>query len=268
MKFNIDMEKALQIGFPFIKALLILLIGHFVIVYIKKIVKHPLKKKNVDESFADFLLKTISTVLHTVVVLSALSTIGISTSGLIAALSAAVVAIGVALKDSLGNVAGGILLLISPRFATGDFIEANDDSGTVLKVDLLHTTIRTADNKQVSIPNGVLINSHITNYSTEDKRRVDIEFPIPYSADVEKAKSIIMDEIKKHECIINEPEKPLVRVLSYGDSAVNIVVRSWTKTEDYWTVYFDLTESVRKALESNAISMPFNRLDVSIIKEQ
>ena len=171
-----------------------------------------------------------------------LNTIGISTNGVLAALSAAALAVAVALKDSLGNVAGGILMLISPRFLSGDYIEAGGDEGTVVGVDLLHTTIRTADNKLVSIPNGVLINSHITNYTREEKRRVDITLPVSYDADIEKTKKIIFDVILRHSLVLSEPEKPMARVMKYSESSVDIIMRCWCNTSDYWNVYFDLTE--------------------------
>lgn len=253
---------------PFIKAILIMCVGHFIIVYIMKIIKRAFDRSKLDESLAVFLEKTINIVLHILIILSALSSIGVSTSGIVAALSAAVVAVGVALRDSLNNVAGGILLLISPRFHSGDYIETEKDGGTVISIDLLHTTVRTPDNKQVSIPNGVLINSHITNYSAETKRRVDIAFPISYDADVEKAKIIIRQTISSHNLIKNEPEKPLVRVVGYEDSSVKIITRSWCNTADYWTVYYDLTEQVRAALESEGIYIPYNRLDVCLKNER
>lgn len=257
-------EKILDFAKPFIKMALILIIGHFIVVYIEKIIKRAFERTKLDESLAAFLTKTFNIVMHLLIILSALNSIGVSTSSIVAALSAAVVAVGVALKDSLSNVAGGILLLVSPRFHAGDYIETENDGGTVIKVDLLHTTVRTVDNKQVSIPNGVLINSHITNYSREPKRRVDITFPISYEADVEEAKRIIRQTISKHSLILNDPEEPLVRVIGYEDSSVNIVTRSWCNNTDYWTVYFDLTEQVREALEREGITIPYNQLDVRI----
>jgi len=249
---------------PFLKMALILGIGHFVIVYAVKIIKKALDKGKLDKSFKAFLIKTLRITMYVFVILSALSAIGISTTGILAALSAAAVAIAVGLKDSLANVAGGILLLISPRFQTGDFIEAGSDSGKVISVDLLHTTIKTVDNKQISIPNGVLINSHIINYSSEPQRRVDITFPIPYETDAKKAVEIIKRTVSAHPQVMNEPDEPFVKVNSYGDSAVNIITRVWCASENYWTVYFDLTQEVRDALEAEGIFFPYNQLDINI----
>ncbi len=249
---------------PFMKTILILLVGHFVAVYIRRIVKKAFKKSNVDISLAAFLTKTINISLHLIVILSALNSLGISTTGIVAALSAATLAIAVALKDSLSNVAGGVLLLISPRFVTGDFIETEGDSGKVLSVDLLHTIILTPDNKQVSIPNGVLINSHIINYSREKLRRLDLIIPVPYSCDIEYAKDIIKKTILLHPSILKEPAEPLVRVKSYSSYSVDVLVRIWCSNDDYWNVNFDLTEEIRNELKSNNIDMPFEQLDVHI----
>ncbi|MDD6563498.1 MAG: mechanosensitive ion channel family protein [Clostridiales bacterium] len=253
---------------PFLRMVLIILIGHFIIVYLVKMLRKMLEKSKTDVSLAGFLVKAVNITLHILVVLTALNAIGVSTTGILAALSAAVVAVAVALKDSLGNVAGGILLLISPSFSSGDYIAVGGDEGTVLRVDLLHTTLRTVDNKIVSIPNGVLINSHITNYTRESERRVDITFSVSYETDAEKAKELIRDTILKHPLVLSEPDAPMVRVMKYSESSVDIVTRSWCNTSDYWTVYFDLMESVRDVLEQNGIGIPYNQLDVHIIDNE
>lgn len=249
---------------PLVKMAAILLIGHHLIVYLLKLTDRGFVKAELDPSLVKFLHKAIDIVLHIFVILSALSAIGVSTTGLVAAMSAAAVAIGVALKDSLSNVAGGILLLIAPRFSTGDFIEAGGDCGVVLNVDLLHTLIRTPDNRQVSIPNGVLVNSHIINYSRENHRRVDLNFPIPYEADVEKAKKIALETIEAHPLVLREPDVPFVRVGGYQESSVTLTCRCWSANENYWAVYFDLLEQVRAALMDEGIKIPFNQLDVRI----
>lgn len=249
---------------PMIKMALILVIGHILIGYIQKIFGRSLGKSKIDPSLIRFIHKAVNIILHLLVIISALTAIGVSTTGLVAALSAVAVGVSVALKDSLSNVAGGILLLLSPRFSTGDYISAGGDEGKVISVDLLHTTILTIDNKQISIPNGVLINSHIINFSCENNRRVDIVFPISYKDDIKKAKQLAKQTITNHPLTLCEPEEPFVRVQSYGDSAVNLLVRVWCKTQDYWSVYFDLIEDIREAFDKNEISIPYNQLDVHI----
>lgn len=256
-----------NVVFPFIKMALILLIGHLIIGYVVKLLDKAISKSKLDASLIKYILKATNIVLHVFIILSALNSIGISTTGLLAALSAAAVGIALALKDSLGNVAGGILLLISPRFSTGDYVSAGGSEGTVTAVDLLHTTVLTVDSRQVSIPNGVLINSHIINYSCENKRRVDIAFSVDYGTDIEKAKKVIFDTISAHPLVVKEPSAPFVRVSGYEDSAITIATRSWCATADYWNVYFDLLEQVKTALDANGINIPYNQLDIHIKKE-
>lgn len=249
---------------PVLKVIFILIIGLIVIKLVMKVVEKAFAKTKLDPSLIKFVTKAAKIIMWVFVALAALDAIGVSTTGIIAAMSAAAVGVAVALKDSLNNVAGGIILLFAPRFATGDYIAAGGDEGTVLSVDLLHTTIKTVDNKQVSIPNGALLNSHIINYSHESKRRVDITFTISYEADVEVAKKAALEAIKAHPLVTNDPEEPFVRIGGYGDSSVNLVTRSWTTNADYWTVYFDLMEQIRAALDENNIEIPFNQLDVHI----
>lgn len=249
---------------PFIKMVLILVVGNIAIRILMRIINKTFEKSKLDRSFTGFAGKAIKIVMHLLVIMSALAAIGVSTTGILAALSASAVAVAVALKDSLSNVAGGILLLVSPRFLYGDYIKVDNDEGKVIRVDLLHTTILSVDNKQISIPNGVLINSHIINYSKEEKRRVDLKFPIPYETDAEKAKTVVRTTFENHELVLSDPETPVARVMEYADSAVIIVGRCWCKTDDYWDVYFDLNEQVRVSLANEGIIMPYNQLEVTI----
>ncbi|MBQ9973166.1 MAG: mechanosensitive ion channel [Firmicutes bacterium] len=249
---------------PVLKVLFILIVGLIVIKVVTKVLGKAFEKTKFDPSLIRFVLKAARIIMWIFVALSALDAIGVATTGIVAAMSAAAVGVAVALKDSLNNVAGGIILLFAPRFATGDYIAAGGDEGTVLAVDLLHTTIKTVDNKQVSIPNGLLLNSHIINYSHEPKRRVDITFTISYDADVEIAKKAALEVIKAHPYTMNDPAEPFVRIGGYGDSAVDLVTRTWTTNEHYWDLYFDLMEQIRVALDENNIEIPYNQLDVRI----
>lgn len=260
----IDWGEVLNFLFPFLKMAGILLVGYFLIRLVKKILTRAFQKSKLDASLVKYTIKAVTIALYVFVILAALDALGVSTGSVVAALSAGAVAVGIALKDSLSNVAGGLWLLFSPRFSTGDYIAAGGDEGTVVEVELLHTTLRTADAKIVSIPNGVLINSHIVNYTQNNQRRVDLEFPIPYEANVKLAKEIAYDTLAKHPLILMETAEPFVRVRSYGDSAVNLIARVWCKNEDYWTVYFDLVEDVREAFSQNGIQIPYNQLDVHI----
>ncbi len=249
---------------PFVKMAAILLIGHLLIKYAMKLAEKAFTKSKLDPSLVKYCIRAASIALYIFVLLAALDAIGVSTSSIVAAMTAAVVAVGVALKDSLSNVAGGVWLLFSPRFATGDYIATENSEGTVVSVDLMHTTLYTTDGKHVTIPNGTLLNSYIINFSEEQQRRVEILFPIPYETEVETAKALAYDTIVQHPLVITEPNDAFVRVQSYGDSAVNLLTRAWCKNEDYWTVYFDLTEQIRAVFEENHISIPYQQLEIRI----
>lgn len=260
---KINWDTVLKIAIPFGKALLIFIIGHFIIIGLLRLPKRALKKTKIDPSLINLLIKTLNIVFHIIILLSALNTIGISTTGLLAALSAVAVGVALALKDSLGNIAGGILLLISPRFATGDYIGVGDDEGYVVSIDLLHTTIRTYNNRHITFSNGTLINSTVTNYTWEGVRRVDISFPISYNADVEQAKQTALEVMQAHPLAVTD-RKFTARVRSYGDSAVILDLLLWCKCEDYWTVYYDTMEQVRVAFDEKDIEIPYNQLDVHL----
>ena len=261
MKLNWDWF--LSFGGILLKAVLILALGHLAVRLIIRIIKDCLKKSEFDYSLQSFIIKTINIISHTIVIISAISALGISTTGLLASLSAVAVGIGLALKDSLSNVAGGILLLISPRFHTGDIVEIDGEVGTVVKIDLMHTLIRAYDNRDVVIPNSLVMNSRIINYSREHKRRVDMVFPIAYENDLEVAKKAIYDTAMSHPLVLKE-EPIFTRVGSYSSSSVDITARVWCKTENYWDVYHDLLEQVRTEFQKRGINIPFNQLDVHI----
>lgn len=257
-------ENAAKLLGPLLKAALILAAGHVLIVYLVRLLNRALKRTSLDQSLIRFLGRAASIAAHVLVVLSALTVLGVSTTGVIAALSALAVGVSVALKDSLGNVAGGILLLISPRFVTGDFISADGDEGKVVDVDLLHTTIRTPDNRQVSIPNGALINSHIINFSREPLRRVDLTIPISCDADTETAKRVALEVLGSHPMALREPDAPFARVRGYEDGAAQLALRVWCKTENYWPLYHDLLEQIGVRFAESGIAIAPKRIEVQV----
>lgn len=252
-----------DLGLKVLGSVLIIALGWILAGVIRKIIAKALIKANLDTSFKKFLVKAVDIVLKVVIILSAISNMGISTTGLVAALSAAAIAVSLALKDSLGNIAGGILMMVARPFSTGDFIAVDGESGTVLKIDLIHTTLLTVDNRQVVIPNGQMVNMTVTDYSREDARRVDIDFPISYESDPEAAKAVVMSVIKNNSLAVNEPS-PFVRITDYADSSVTVTARVWCKTEDYWELKFQLLEEVRAKFKENGIEIPYNQLDVNI----
>ena len=250
-------------------ALLILLIGHIVVRIVCKILNKTLEKFKLDPSLIGFFGKTANISLHIILILSALSMIGVSTTGLIAAFSACAVAISLALKDSLSNIASGLMLLISKPFSTGDFVEIGEDSGTVLKIDLMHTTIKTYDNRHVIIPNGQLATLEVINYSLETTRLATLSFSVSYNNDIAEVKTAIMNCLQADERVLKEEGKePIVRIQSYGESAINFSARFWTNSADYWGAYYELLEKVKLEFDKQGITIPYNQLDVHLIKEE
>ena len=189
--------------------------------------------------------------------------VGISTSGLVAFIGSAGIAVGLALKESLANFAGGVIILFIRPFNVGDYIEGADETGVVDKIGIFYTHMSTVDNKQVLIPNGTLANGIVTNYTAQEKRRVDLTFSVGYEQDIRTVKNAIYSVIDKEELILHDPE-PFVAVSELADSSVNFIVRVWTKTDDYWTVHFNLIENVKLKFDEENINIPFPQLDINL----
>lgn len=220
-----------------------------------------INKKGVDPTLAPFVSTMIQLSLKIALLLSLASHYGIKTTSFIAILGAAGLAIGMALKDSLSHFASGIILLWYRPFRVGDYIEGAGTGGTVKEIQLFSTILLTPDNKTIIIPNGSLLNGTMTNYSTQARRRVDITFGVAYSDDFEKAKKEILTLLQNDERVLKDPA-PLVRVISLGDNSVNIVSRSWVEKADYWNVYFDLMEGVKKRFDEVGLNFPFPQREV------
>ena len=176
-------------------------------------------------------------------------------------------AIGLAFEGSLSNFAGGVLILIMKPFVVGDYIESNGVEGTVEKIDIFYTSLNTVDNKAVKLPNGTLSNSILTNYSMHDKRRVDVTVGIDYGDNIKQAKMVLEKIMNSYEHILKD-EANMVVVLSLGDSSVNLQVRMWVATENYWDARFYLNEEIRNKFDEEGINIPFNQLDVRIINDE
>lgn len=257
---------------PFLIAFLIFIIGHFVIIFLMKWIMKGLRRSKIDLLVVNLLEKVMSIALHVIVLLSSLSALGVSTTGLLAALSAIGAGVALALKDSLANIAGGIVLLTSPRFSAGDFIVFEGETteeGEVIQVDLMHTTILTYNKRQLSVPNGLLANGRIVNLTREPFRRVDIDFPVPYDTEIPQAKEILMQVMRDNPLTIeDETHVSSVQLSKYGDSALMLNTRAWCKTENYWPLYYSLMEQFLAAMAKKGITVPFNRLDVSMVSEE
>ncbi|MBQ6626213.1 MAG: mechanosensitive ion channel family protein [Ruminococcus sp.] len=247
-------------------ALILFVVCILALFVFSKILKKTLSKTKLDISMQKFFVKTINIIGAIVILICVLSTAGVSTTGLIAGFSAAGAAVALALKDSLGNIAGGILLLVTHPFVTGDYIEIGSYSGTVKEIDIIQTTLITTDNKNIIIPNGLLSSDEVVNYTKEPHRRVDITVSISYDNDVELAKKSVLKAAASDKRVLDTPAEPFVRVTGYSDSSVDLIVKLWCKTEDYWDVYYNMIEKIRECFKEDGIEIPYQRLDVNVVK--
>ncbi len=254
-------------GLNIIFALLIFIVGKYLVGVITRLVKKLMGKAHMDTILVNFIGSIIKTVLLLFVVIAALDQLGVNTTSLIALIGAAGLAIGLALQGSLQNLASGVMLIVFRPFRDGDFVEAGGTMGVVEEIGIFTTKMRTGDNKEVIVPNGQIFGGIITNYSKRDTRRVDMVFGISYDDDIRKAKEIINGIIQADERVLKDPA-PLVVVGELGDSSVNFNVRPWVKSGDYWPLYFDLNEKIKMAFDDNGITIPFPQMDVHLQKTE
>lgn len=247
-------------------AILVLIVGLIACKFALWLISKGLDKSKVDLTAAKFLKQCIRIVLYVILLIVVLSMLGIPTTSVITVIGTAGVAIGLALQDSLSNVAGGFVLMITKPFQIGDYIVINGVEGTVAQISIVHTRLDSASNQAIFIPNGQAVNATVVNNSTNDTRRVDLTFSISYEDDYEKARDILLEVLQSNPKVLKNPE-PTVRMIEHGASAVVIATRPWCKTADYWDVYFATTEAVRAAFIENNISIPFDQLDVHVIKD-
>lgn len=260
---NTLLQWATNTGVKIVVALIVMFISFKIINAIaKKIIKRG-EKKNADKTIFQTFAYVLKIGLKIIVIICLIGYLGIDTSGLTALVASLGVGIGLAVNGALSNLAGGVLIILTRPFKIDDYIEALGYSGTVVDIHIINTKLLTPDNKVIYLPNGVLANTEIVNYSEKELRRVDFTFSIGYNDDFEKAKQIITEICVAHELVLKEPQ-PFVRVKEHGSSSINITARTWTKNADYWTVFFDITESVKAAFDKEGIEIPFNQLDVNI----
>jgi small conductance mechanosensitive channel len=250
-------------GVKIIIAVVIFFVGKMVAKWVGNMTQSAMIKKQVDPALQHFVSSLVYYALLAFVVIAALSQIGIQTASFVAIIGAAGLAIGLALQGSLANFAAGFLILMFRPFRIGDFIEAAGTSGSVEKIMIFTTELKTPDNKQVIIPNGAITAGNIINYSAKDTRRVDLTFGIGYGDDIDKAKGVLQAIVDADERILKDPAVTIA-VVALADSSVNFVVRPWVKSGDYWPVFFDLQETVKKRFDDEGISIPFPQRDVHL----
>jgi small conductance mechanosensitive channel len=268
-QFDIDslMKLVTDFGVNLIVALITLIAGLWVIKVIMGGIKKAMEKQNVEVTLSKFLLSILSIVLKIMLLISVVQMVGIEMTSFVAILAAAGLAVGMALSGTLQNFAGGVMILLFKPFKVGDYISAQGFSGTVNEIQIFNTILKTPDNKTIIIPNGGLATGAMTNFSTEPQRRVDFTFGIGYSDDIDKARNIIKKVISEDSRILNDPE-PFVAVSELADSSVNFAVRVWANASDYWGIFFDMNENIKKAFDKEGVSIPFPQRDVHLFQEK
>jgi small conductance mechanosensitive channel len=252
-------------GVKLLAAIAILIVGRIIVKTIKKLILKVLKKRNVDNTISSFVSSLTYSVLWIFVILAALAQVGIQTTSFMAIIGAAGLAIGLALQGSLSNFAAGFLIILFRPFKVGDYVEAGGVSGIISNISIFTTELNSVDNKKIVVPNAQIMNGTITNYSAEETRRVDLVFGVGYESDMKKVKDILMGIIEKHELILKDPA-PFVRLGKLNDSSIDFTVRVWSKTSDYWDVYFDLTEQAKIEFDKNGLNIPYPQMDVHLTK--
>ncbi len=260
-------EQGAALGWTLIKALLVFIVGRFLISMINKLVQRVLLKRKIDPSIKTFVGSLIHIILMILLIISVVGALGVQTASFAALLASAGVAIGMALSGNLSNFAGGLIILIFKPYKVGDFIEAQGLSGTVREIQIFHTVLTTTDNKVIYIPNGSLSSSAVVNYSYQEVRRVDWTFGVEYGTDYAKVKGVLEDILAKDERILQEPAAPFVAMSQLADSSVNYVVRVWVKSPDYWNVYYDITRTVYERFNAEGIGFPFPQLTIHQAKD-
>ncbi|WP_452221074.1 mechanosensitive ion channel family protein [Lacinutrix salivirga] len=256
---------ASEYGIKILGAIVIWIVGSWVIKKLIKTTRNVMTKRGFDISLQKFLINLVGWILKILLILAILANLGVETTSFAAILAAAGLAVGLALQGSLGNFAGGVLLMIFKPIKVGDLIEAQGEIGVVKEIEIFTTKLVGLSNREIIIPNGALSNGNIINYSTEGTRRVDLVYGVGYDSDIKTTKEVLMNVLTSHPKVLNDPA-PTVNVMELADSSINFAVRPWCNTEDYWTVYFDVTEQTKEALDAAGIEIPYPH-QVEIHKE-
>ncbi len=246
-----------------LSAIIILVVGRMLAKWIASLSRKALAKAGVDVTLITFLKTLIYYILLTAVIIAAADQIGIKTTSFLAILGAAGLAIGLALKDSLGNFASGVMIILFHPFKVGDAITAAGQTGKVQRIDIFSTVLLTPDNQKVIVPNSAITSGTITNINAEATRRIDLVVGIGYDDDIRKAKRILEELVQADDRILTEPA-PTIAVLELADSSVNLIVRPWVKTSDNWSTRLDLIEKIKLTFDEHGISFPFPQQDVHL----
>lgn len=254
-------EQATHWGLAIIKAILIFVIGRFLIKLINKLVKRILVKQSIDPAVQSFVASIVNVGLIILLGVTVIGALGIQTTSFAALIASVGLAMGMAFSGNLSNFAGGLIILLFKPFKVGDYISTADVQGTVSEIQIFHTILNTIDNVRIHIPNGTLSSGYINNYST-DKRRIDLTYGFDYGEDFEKVRKAILEIIAEEKRIFSDPA-PFVEISSLGDSSVNALVRIWVKGSDYWNVTYAMNRLVYAKFNKEGIEFPFPQVTVS-----
>ena len=258
---NSLVEQGSHLGWTIIKAILVFIIGLFVIRMINKLVRRILTKRDFDPSVKTFVGSLVNVTLMVLLIISVVGALGVQTTSFAALLASAGVAIGMALSGNLSNFAGGLIILLFKPYKVGDYIESQGVGGTVKEIQIFHTILLTSDNKNIYIPNGSLSSGVVTNIGREPTRRVEWTFGVDYGSDYEQVKRVIESVLAQDARILNDPA-PFIALSALADSSVNVVVRAWVKSPDYWGVFFDTNKAIYATFNAEGIGFPFPQLTV------
>lgn len=260
-------EFASHHGTKILGAVAIFVIGKWLVKRLVRLTDRTFEKAGVDRTLGDFIENILFGIGMIIVIIAALSQMGIETTSFAAILAAAGLAIGLALQGSLSNFAAGVLIILFRPFKAGDYVEAGGTAGTVEEISIFTTTMTTPDNREIIIPNNNITTGIITNYSAHKKRRLDLVIGVAYDADLKKAQTLLTKIVEKHDAVLDKPEA-VVAVNELGASSVDFIVRPWVKTADYWTTRWDLLQTIKQELDKAGIGIPFPQRDVNLfIKE-
>ena len=254
-------DSGIQAGGHILKAVIVFLVGRFLIRMLNRLVGRVMDKRNVDISIKTFVKSLVNILLTVLLIVSVVGALGVETTSFAALLASAGVAVGMALSGNLQNFAGGLVILLFKPYKVGDWIEAQSVSGTVKEIQIFHTILTTADNKLIYVPNGALSSGVVTNYSNQKTRRVEWIFGVDYGEDYNKVEKVVREVLTADKRILNDPA-PFIALHALDASSVNVVVRVWVESSDYWGVYFDINKTIYATFNEKGISFPFPQLTV------
>lgn len=254
-------------GGKLLLALVTLLVGIWLINRFGRVLRKLFELRSFEQTLQTFLISLITTTLKVLLIVSVITMIGVQMTSFIAILGALGLAFGMALSGTLQNFAGGVVLLIFKPYKVGDFVEMQGHSGIVKEMQIFHTVLNTPDKKTIIIPNGPISSGSMINYSAEEQRRVDWQFSISYSSSIDLAKEVIMKTLAADQRILPDPA-PFVGVGALADSSVDLTTRAWVNVQDYWDVFFDINERMKKAFDAQGLVIPFPQRDVHLAKNE